>query len=49
MPVNGWWNEYVSFREKELPFSLIVTVRTPGIDIYTPVSLALQVPVQVTV
>lgn len=41
MPVGGWWNEYVAFRTKELAFSLIVTVRTSGLDIYSLVEIAL--------
>ena len=42
MPVNGWWNEYVAFQTKELAFALIVTVRTPGLDIYSLVEVALR-------
>lgn len=49
MPVMGWWNQYVAFRTKELPFSLIVTVRTPGLDIYSVIELALKPPITVTV
>ncbi len=42
MPALGWWNRYAAFRTKELAFSLIVTVTTPGLDIYTPIELALK-------
>lgn len=46
-PVGGWWNEYKAFRTKELAFSLIVTISTPGLDIYTPVELALKPSIEV--
>ncbi|MBZ0117650.1 MAG: S8 family peptidase [Sandaracinaceae bacterium] len=42
MPVLGWWNRYTAFRTKEQAFSLIVTVSAPGLDIYTPIELALK-------
>jgi hypothetical protein len=48
MPVGGWWNEYVAFLTKELPFALIVTVQTPGLDIYSLVEVALTPAVVIT-
>lgn len=48
MPVGGWWNESVAFQTKELPFALIVTVQTPGLDIYSLVELALTPAIVVT-
>ncbi len=49
MPVLGWWNQYVGFRTKELPFSLIVTIRSPGLDIYSMVEVALAPAIEVRV
>jgi hypothetical protein len=49
MPTGGWWDQYVAFREKELPFSLIVSVRTTGLDIYSLVEVALTPPITVPV
>jgi hypothetical protein len=49
MPRLGWWNERVAFREKQLPFSLIVTVRAAGLDVYTPISVAVGSAVEVMV
>ena len=49
MPRLGWWNERAAFREKELPFSLIVTVEAEGLDIYTPISVALETAIEVTI
>lgn len=49
VPVGGWWNQYKKFETKELPFSLIVTVRAEGLDVYTPISTALRPVVSVEV
>lgn len=49
MPVGGWWNEYVGFQTKELSFALIVSVRTPGLDIYSLVEVALRASIAVPV
>ena len=49
MPVMGWWDQSNAFRLKEMPFSLIVTVLTPGLDIYSRIEVALRPSVAVTV
>ena len=49
MPRLGWWNERTAFRDKALPFSLVVTVIADGLDIYTPISVALEAGIEVTV
>lgn len=40
-PVLGWWDPRRGLEEQETRFSLIVTVRASGIDLYTPISQAL--------
>jgi len=40
-PVVGWWDQRRGLEEKETRFSLIVTVRASGVDLYTPISQAL--------
>lgn len=47
MPVGGWWDQYVATRTKELPFSLIVSVRTTGLDVYSLVEIGLTPPIEV--
>jgi hypothetical protein len=49
MPVMGWWNQYVAFLTKELRFSLIVTVRATGLDIYNIIEVGLTPTVEVPV
>lgn len=49
MPVRGWWSDYVGAQTKELPFSLIVTVRAAGLDIYSIIEVGLTPTVAVTV
>jgi hypothetical protein len=46
-PVLGWWDQRRGLEKLETRFSLIVTVRGPGIDLYTPISLALTPVVEV--
>jgi hypothetical protein len=48
MPKSGWWNQYVRFLTKELSFSLIVSVRTTGLDIYSLVEVALKPTISVS-
>lgn len=47
MPVGGWWDQYVALRTKELPFSLIVSVRTTGLDVYALVEIGLTPTLEV--
>ncbi|MCB9595900.1 MAG: S8 family peptidase [Sandaracinaceae bacterium] len=42
MPVVGWWDERKEFQERVQPFSLIVSVVAAGLDVYTPISIALE-------
>ena len=43
LPVLGWWNQRKECELLEQPFSLIVTILAPGMDIYTPIQTALQI------
>jgi hypothetical protein len=49
-PVNGWWKELRRKKkhDSQTRYSLIVTIRTPDVDvdIYTPVSNLIEVSVQ---
>lgn len=47
-PVGGWWDDYVALRTKELPFSLIVTIQTTGLDVYSILELGLTPALEVT-
>jgi hypothetical protein len=48
-PRLGWW-ERRGLTDLEMPFSLIVSVRVSNdIDVYTPIELALRVPVEITI
>ena len=49
MPVKGWWSDYVGMQTKELPFSLIVTVRAAGLDIYNIIEIGLTPTLEVPV
>jgi hypothetical protein len=49
MPDGGWWDQYVAFRTKELPFALIVSVQTTALDIYSLVKVALKPSITVQV
>jgi len=49
MPVKGWWSDYVGLTTKELPFSLIVTVRAVGLDIYNVIEVGLMPTLEVSV
>ncbi len=42
LPAIGWWDERKEFQEREQAFSLIVSVVAPGLDVYTPISVALE-------
>lgn len=37
-PVTGWWKTRKSMLEKGIKYSLVVTLETPEVDIYTPIS-----------
>jgi hypothetical protein len=49
MPNGGWWDRYVALRTKELPFSLIVSVRTTGLDVYSLTRIGLTPQIDVPV
>ncbi len=44
-PVLGWW-EKRGLEYQPMPFSLIVSISAPGLDIYTPISTALLAEVR---
>ncbi len=46
-PVLGWWEDRNSTREEELAYSLIVTLESPGKDVYTLIAQALAATVEV--
>jgi hypothetical protein len=48
VPVLGWWERRPALRELTMPFSLIVTVRAAGLDIYEPIRVAVENVVEVT-
>ncbi len=48
VPVLGWWERRPALRELTMPFSLIVTVRAPGLDIYQPIRVAVEGVVEIT-
>jgi hypothetical protein len=47
VPVLGWWERRPSLRELTMPFSLIVTVRADGLDIYNPIRVAVESEVEI--
>jgi len=49
MPKSGWWDQYVRFLTKEQAFSLIVSVCTTGLDIYSLVEVALRPTISVPI
>jgi hypothetical protein len=48
VPVLGWWERRPALRELAMPFSLIVTVRAAGIDIYQPIRAAVENVIEIT-
>jgi hypothetical protein len=48
-PTYGWWNKRPNLKgyERNSNYALIVSIRTPETDIYTPVATQIQVPVVV--
>jgi hypothetical protein len=49
VPVLGWWDRRADLRELTMPFSLVVTVRAAGLDIYQTVRASVEAAVEVTV
>jgi len=49
VPVLGWWDRRKDFRLKEQPYSLIVTVVAPGVDVYSSVAVGLEAEAAVAV
>lgn len=47
-PVLGWWERRPGLRELTMPFSLIVTVRAAGLDIYNPIRVAVESAIEIT-
>jgi hypothetical protein len=52
-PVGGWWknNRRKDRLDRSVRYALIVSLRTPeqGVDLYTPVAVELEVPVETVV
>ncbi len=48
VPVLGWWERRPALRELVMPFTLVVTVRAPGLDIYQPIRVAVEGVVEVS-
>ena len=48
VPVLGWWERRPALRELAMPFSLIVTVRADGLDIYNPIRVAVESELEIT-
>jgi hypothetical protein len=47
VPVLGWWERRPALRELAMPFSLVVTVDAPGLDIYQPIRVAVEGVVEI--
>jgi hypothetical protein len=47
VPVLGWWERRPALRELTMPFSLIVTVRAAGLDIYQSIRVAVEGVVEI--
>jgi hypothetical protein len=48
VPVLGWWERRPALREMTMPFSLIVSVRADGLDIYNTIRAAVESEIEVT-
>ncbi len=48
-PVLGWWDRRTELKSAEMPFSLIVTVRGPNVELYESVAAELEAVVPVIV
>ncbi len=48
VPVLGWWERRPALRELVMPFSLVVTVRAAGLDIYQVVRVSVEGAIEVT-
>ena len=48
VPVLGWWERRPALREMRMPFSLIVTVRADGLDIYNTIRAAVESEIEIT-
>jgi hypothetical protein len=49
VPVLGWWDLRSHLQTATMRFSLIVTVRINGVDIYTPIAQALEIAGEVEI
>jgi hypothetical protein len=48
VPVLGWWERRPALRELKMPFSLVVTVRAAGIDIYDQIRISVENEIEIT-
>lgn len=46
-PVTGWWKTRKSMLDKGVKYSLVVSLETPDIDIYTPISQIIRNTVEI--
>jgi hypothetical protein len=49
VPVLGWWDRRPELKYSTTRFSLIVTLRVPGVDVYLPIAQALELVAEVEV
>lgn len=48
-PVLGWWDDRNDTREESMPFSLVVSLEAPGMDIYTPIQQAIAAEITTSI
>lgn len=50
-PVLGWWDKRLGYESSQVPFSLVVSLNSAdtSVDLYTPLSIALRVPIDIEV
>lgn len=47
--VLGWWERRAALRTASMPFSLLVSVVVPGLDVYAQIRTAVEATVAVSV
>jgi len=46
-PALGWWDRREQTRQSAMPFSLLISVESDGVEIYAPIQATLTVPVEI--
>ena len=46
-PATGWWKTRKSMLEKGIKYALVVSLETPNVDIYTPISQIIESSVEI--